>query len=365
MSKKVTIMGKKILPVWLVVILLIASGMGAAVGSVLAGRITGEINVSTTGSAGGLLIGGPYCDIIQHTPNEAMEDNDQVAIQKYGDLANEISDTEYTNIAFSNDSYAEQIGAAAGKYAQHGFRFYVGPEENISKIVVTWEGYSTLGKADGLVVTQGDSTTIVAKDDVPAVGSEAEVIITLTGTEVTDAVANGYLYVVAHSDAGDDKYIYTDYVSATVTYTDIDWSQWNGFIGPEIVTRNFTIPDRCIGVHSDSQTGFEAASELAVGDWWIFMLPIKNASNQDITAKLTLEVPECLNVYVVSADEVGDYDARIRNAVRIGMNTWKFIVDADAEKQDDDDYLYIMVNAHDDCGPSIYMIQGILEQVTY
>lgn len=376
MNKKVKILGKKLIPMWLIAVLLIASGTGAAVGSVLAGKVTGEINVSTTGSAGGLLIGGPYCDIIQHTPNEAKKDNDAAAFQAYSDLDNEMTGTEYLNIAFANEvpdpKYASQVGAAGGNIGQLGFKFYVGPlldsdgKSNISKIVVSWEGGAdTAGVAGGLAVMKGNTSTPEAFADVPTLSDEEVVTITLTGDSITNAVASGYLYVAATSDAGDAQTIYTDYIVATVTYNKIDFSNWTAWNGTEIMEREFPVPNRCIGVHSDDQTGFEAASELGIGDWWLFMLPIKNASNQDITAKLTMEVPSCLNVYVASPDELGDLDPRIHRVTRIGVNSWKFIVDADAEKQDADDYIYIALNAHDDCGPAYYTISGVLEQIPY
>ena len=366
MNKKVRILGKKLVPMWLIAILLIASGTGAAVGSVVAGKVSGEINVSTTGSAGGLQIGGPYCDIIQHTPNEARDQGGAV-VATFGAIANEFTEEEYFAIAFADeasDTYAS-ITAAGGNIPEQGFRFYVGPAADIDKIVVSWEGYATTGLAGGLIVTQGDTLVPVAgaNGNIPATGGETDVKITLEGADITSAITNDVLYVLATSAVND--ILYTDYIVATVTYNTIDFANWTDFYGTEIFEREFPVPSRCIGVHSDDQTGFEAASELGVGDWWLFMLPIRNASSQTITAKLTLEVPSCLNVYAMTPDELSEYDPRITKVTRIGANTWKFIVDANADKQDADDYLYIAVNAHDDCGPAYYTINGVLEQIPY
>jgi len=271
--------------------------------------------------------------------------------------------SDYNNLAFS-DNVCEETPAVARNFTQQMYRFYVGDDSNISQIVVSWEGYATTGGT-----LQVYDQTAVGWDAVmqqAITGSDVTHTITIdssTSVDVTRAASNDYVYVQAFTDVDED--LYCDYVVVTVTYTAIDWSSWSGFTGPEIVDRRFVVPNRCIGVHSDAQTGFEAAAELGVGDWWLFMLPIKNASSQDITAKLTMDVPECLNVYVVSADEVGDYDPRVTKVTRIGLNTWKFIIDADAAKQDADDYLYIMVNAHDDCAPGIFAITGTIEQVTY
>ena len=53
------------------------------------------------------------------------------------------------------------------------------------------------------------------------------------------------------------------------------------------------------------------------------------------------------------------------DVVQIGINTWKLIVKSGAAKQDDDDYLYVVVNAHNDQLPGIYQIKGILEQIPF
>ncbi len=373
MTKKVTILGKKILPIWLMVVLLLASGAGAAVGTILVGQVTGEINVSTAGSAGGLLIGGPFCDYIQHTPNDAVEDNSDADTDESG-TPSEVPTTwppdvgftvidDYDDIAFSDNVY-EQTPAVTDMISQQVYRFYVGDAANISQIVISWEGYATTGGT-----LQVYDQTAAAWDAVmqqAITGSDATHTITIdssTSVTVTEAASNEYVYVQVFTGTNED--LYSDYVSVGVTFTSINWTTWSGYTGPEIVDREFIVPARCIGVHSDDQTAFEAASEIGVGDWWIFILPIKNASDQEIIAKLCFEVPESLNVYVVGPDEVGDHDPRIHNVVRIGVNCWKFTVDADAEKLDDDDYLYIMVNAHSDAGPGWWTITGQLEQIVY
>ncbi len=367
MFKKVKLFGRKTLPMWLLVILLVATSAGAAVGSIMAGQVVGEINISTTGSAGGLLVGGPYGDTIQHTPNDAMEDSDD-------SVSAEVPTTwpphptftvvsDYDNLAFSDNVY-EQTPAVAPNFSQQMYRFYVGDDSDISQIVISWEGYATTSGTLQVYDQTAAAWNVLMQQVIT--GSDATHTIAIdnsTSVDVTMAASNDYVYVQAFTGVNED--LYADYITVTVTYTAIDWSSWSGFTGPEIVDRNFIIPNRWIGVHNDSQTAFEAAAELSIGDWWLFILPIKNASNQDITAKLTMDVPPELNVYVVSADEVGDHDPRITKVTRIGLNTWKFIVDADAAKQDDDDYLYIIVNAHDDAAPGIFAIAGTLQQITY
>ncbi len=246
------------------------------------------------------------------------------------------------------------------------YKFYVGDEDDITKIVVTWEGKGTgVGK---LQVWDDDATAWDTDMQEAFTLTDTEYTITITdSTDVTVAKAissDGYVYFQAFTDA-DGETLSTDYVSLSVTYDAIDWSDWTGLNAPSIVTRNYIVPERWIGVHRDDQTAFEAAAELAVGDWWLFALPIKNASSQEIIARLTMIVPEALNVYAVSADQVDDYNPRVTKVTRIGANTWKFLVAPEANKQDDDDYLYIIVNAHSDAQAGVFTISGLLEQVDY
>ncbi len=56
MSKRVKILGVKAIPVWLLVLALVVSGAGAAVGTVLAGSVTGNVPVAVSQA---LLVGEP------------------------------------------------------------------------------------------------------------------------------------------------------------------------------------------------------------------------------------------------------------------------------------------------------------------
>lgn len=121
-------------------------------------------------------------------------------------------------------------------------------------------------------------------------------------------------------------------------------------------------PNRGIGVVADDNTAFEAAAELAIGDWSAFKLPIKNASDVPLTGLLIMEVPECIEVEVFS--DVGTSD--ISNPVRIGLNTWKFEAAADADGLvDDDDAIFVVVSLDDNCAPGYYTLSGIMKQIAY
>ena len=128
------------------------------------------------------------------------------------------------------------------------------------------------------------------------------------------------------------------------------------------------LPDRWIGVHSDDQTGFQFAAEIDTGDIFAFWLPLKNASNQDMVAELTLNFPNCIEVEVVDNDTDND---NIENVTRTGYNTWKFEVLSDAEKDPADaitgseDCILIIVQYDDPCLPGYYTMTGEIRQISY
>ncbi|MCD6452903.1 MAG: hypothetical protein J7K77_01225 [Dehalococcoidales bacterium] len=120
-------------------------------------------------------------------------------------------------------------------------------------------------------------------------------------------------------------------------------------------------PNRSIGVVSDDNTGFQAAAELAVGDWAAFHLPLKNASSNDLVAELTLRVPcRCLDVEVYNATSC----TNITDVVRVGRNTWKFKVLSDAE-YGATDWLTVVISTDDNCRPGYYTISGKIQQIEY
>lgn len=165
-----------------------------------------------------------------------------------------------------------------------------------------------------------------------------------------------------------------------------DWSNANV---PQSVKENWGAEikaDRFIGTHSDDQTAFQAAAEIDTGDKYIILVPIKNASKQDLVAQLTLIYPEGFSVEVVSADQiegasltvdsnnatVASNTGRTKNMTRTGLNTWKFIVDADADKEDPaesnktaKDCIAIVVAASDTIAPGFYTIKGKIQQISY
>ena len=121
------------------------------------------------------------------------------------------------------------------------------------------------------------------------------------------------------------------------------------------------LPNRYVGVVSDDNTAFQAAAEMAVGYWAAFNLPLKNASNNELVAELTLNVPGCLEVEVYASTDA----LNITEVVRTGLNTWKIIVTGDADYDVLTDCLMVVISVDDDCMPGYYNITGTIEQVAY
>lgn len=125
-------------------------------------------------------------------------------------------------------------------------------------------------------------------------------------------------------------------------------------------------PDRSIGTKSDDETAFQFAAEIDTGDYYVFYVPLKNASNQDMVAQLTLSFPAGFSVEAMSVDQANTtLTAHTKNMTRTGLNTWKFIVDKDADKRGADDAIYIVVAASDTIAPGFYTIEGKIEQIGY
>ncbi len=124
------------------------------------------------------------------------------------------------------------------------------------------------------------------------------------------------------------------------------------------------IPNRYFGAAKDDNTAFQAAAELSTGDWAAFRLPLKNASSNSLTALMTLNVPEGLEVEVYNdASTAGN----ISQVVRIGLNTWKFTLASTGAGPEYGvlNYLTVVVSTDDDMAPGYYAIDGTIKQIGY
>jgi hypothetical protein len=129
-------------------------------------------------------------------------------------------------------------------------------------------------------------------------------------------------------------------------------------------------PNRSFSAVADDNTAFQAAAELAIGDWAAFNLPLKNASTNELIGLLTLDVPQCLEVEVYAdadtiAGESPNPASNVTEVVRIGMNAWKLKLAAAAEYDTITDVLTVVISVDDDCAPGYYTISGTLQQIPY
>lgn len=187
-------------------------------------------------------------------------------------------------------------------------------------------------------------------------------------------------------------------VGTPVNPDDVDWES-NDFTGPQSVALAWGTEikaDRFIGTVSDDQTAFQAAAEFDAGDKLIILVPLKNASNQDLVAELNINYPDGFTVEVVSADQfVKDQDpdpgdmyikiggndvtetdnAYTKNMVRTSLTSWKFEVTKDADKttpakgtahnDSGQDSIAIVIAASDTIAPGFYTIEGKIKQISY
>ena len=119
-------------------------------------------------------------------------------------------------------------------------------------------------------------------------------------------------------------------------------------------------PDRSIGAVNDTQTAFQFAAEIDQHDFYVFYVPLKNASNQDMVVQLKLVAPEGITVEAMDAE-----GTVVDNMTRTGLYTWKFDLDSTADKQGADDAIFIVVAASDTIAPGFYTITGELLQISY
>ena len=127
-----------------------------------------------------------------------------------------------------------------------------------------------------------------------------------------------------------------------------------------------TLPDRFIGVVRDDHTAFQAAAEIDQGDIYAFWVPLKNASDEELIAQLTLDFGECIEVEVID-----NVDGNVNDVTRTTFNTWKIRVAADAEMDPPTetdgmgDSILIVVQVDDHCDPGYYSLSGEIHQISY
>jgi hypothetical protein len=148
---------------------------------------------------------------------------------------------DYAAIAFSDDLWKSTTSTPPSKPEQ-GFKFYVGLEDNITKIEVIWEGYSDNGETNGIRVWDDTQSVAVVEGDIPS--TEGVVILSLTSpAQIASAInAAGELYVaVFDNDPG--SALYTEYVAVIVYYKVID---------------GYYVPDRFSGTCEEGGINFQA-----------------------------------------------------------------------------------------------------------
>lgn len=156
-------------------------------------------------------------------------------------------------------------------------------------------------------------------------------------------------------------------VSQALLVNNVDWLDsipLEPTHAPQQIADHYTwvsAPNREFAAVSDDNTGFQAAAELAIGDWAAFEIPLKNASDVDLVGLLTLNVPVGLEAEVYNENASGN----VTSVVRIGLNTWKFKLKAAADYDGTNDTLIVVVSVDDTVMPGYYTISGTIKQIGY
>jgi hypothetical protein len=466
MSKKISIIGKKALPIWLIVILLVTAGAGAAAGTVLAGKVTGEMPVAvsqallvgepvtTTGAyATGLMALSNYLGGIatwstaQANTGIYSVELDAPGAPGTGDQARAVIYTcgvqlkdlqpltywvyshlgypAYAQIYVDVNGNGKWDGIATDdvltlepyqwQWVYHlavdlgipGIWGGVAFADAIEIVNANWNPnlgpWKPTGGFRGAPVWAQDTWQQISLEDTTVLYSEASYNTYFPGPPFgTDdilypwsaweagTVPNGLADFDGQGDFFNPnphgipptanilriRFAADNWVKTSLCYLDdpaVDSLNAISMIDistvPQGTRRCYVAPNRFSGSHADDQTGFQFASEIAVGDMYLIVLPVKNASENDLVAELCLDVPAGLEVEVITADQLLGATGNTASAIRIGDTCWKIIVKAAADKVIPSDFpndsIFIVVSADDTLAPGYYYINGILKQISH
>ena len=229
------------------------------------------------------------------------------------------------------------------------------------EFTITWEGFISYvgygcGPQQKLVIWNYDdslweevSTDFVVYSTYipipPLDGVITETLDTDVGNYIND---DGYIYFMVWAKDGPcgncHSHINTDYVELQVKCTS------QGIV--------ITGADRGHAQASDDRTSFIAAAEIDTGDYYLIKVPLKNAANQDMAARITVDAQDPLQMEV---DGIGEL-AQDGNLTRINHYQWGFIAPPTLGDVCNPE-LKITVALPDDAPPGFYEIEVVLEVV--
>jgi len=135
--------------------------------------------------------------------------------------------------------------------------------------------------------------------------------------------------------------------------------------GAQVMTSQ---PDRYIASVGDDRTSFEVAAELNTGDAFLFSIPAKNASDQDVVAEITLQMPEGISAGLFIPWESfysspSNPNGNILGLVRAGANKWIISINSDAEYDLRYDLINVVISTSDCIQPGFYNVSGTIKQI--
>jgi len=351
---------QKRLPKWLLVAALAATGAGAAVGTILDGAVVGEIPVAVSQA---LLVSEDstwqsynYAGVTSPSASHvARYDVDDPDLENDPAIGIEFDNTDYVGIASSDDVRTEHRAILWYDYAQQIYRFKVDAPEQITEFTLHWEGYITFVEQvyphdEKLLVWNYDtgswemvSTAFNIYEEISVPPNPDGTITETFTTDIGHYInSQGYIYIQVAAKDSHHAWIHTDYIELRVKCTS------DGLV--------ITGADRGHAQASDARTAFIAAAEVDTGDYYTIKVPLKNMSNQDIAARITIDAQDPLQVDITGIGELADNG----NLTRINSYQWGFVAPATLGDICDAD-LEITVALPDDAPPGYYDISAILE----
>jgi len=351
---------QKRLPKWLLVAALAATGAGAAVGTILDGEVVGEIPVAVSQA---LLVSEDstwqsynYAGVTSPSASHvARYDVDDPDLENDPAIGIEFDNTDYVGIASSDDVRTEHRAILWYDYAQQIYRFKVDAPEQITEFTLHWEGYITFVEQvyphdEKLLVWNYDtgswemvSTAFNIYEEISVPPNPDGTITETFTTDIGHYInSQGYIYIQVAAKDSHHAWVHTDYIELRVKCTS------DGLV--------ITGADRGHAQASDARTAFIAAAEVDTGDYYTIKVPLKNMSNQDIAARITIDAQDPLQVDITGIGELADNG----NLTRINSYQWGFVAPATLGDICDAD-LEITVALPDDAPPGYYDISAILE----
>ncbi|MEM3699846.1 MAG: hypothetical protein QXL57_03130 [Candidatus Bathyarchaeia archaeon] len=151
------------------------------------------------------------------------------------DAWNELADSEYQKIWYSDDNRLSKAALENGKYAYTLFRFKIDADENfLKRLVLKFEGYGDAPSGNGATIKVWNHLANAWENAVSGSSATDEILTINLSSNLPNYVdADGYAYLLAKtafpSDGESQAVLYCDYVEVEFTVNGIAYVDIVGF----------------------------------------------------------------------------------------------------------------------------------------